>query len=207
MPVNALHVLGIRGPEQARAASAVTMSAVTMTERPAGVDRRRPSRARLEEGQPDSPTLGDPAAARRGAPPSSSAPSHASARPCPSARGLLRAALCALMLMTLMCGLAAPAAAQQLAPTGVTLTPGDGQLTVAWTMPAGADGTTDATTLTHFSIDYNAGSSVDLLAAQSVNVIPTSPTQRELCRFSLFSTTQVIELLNLCTPNSPQYGL
>ena len=36
---------------------------------------------------------------------------------------------------------------------------------------------------------------------------PTSPTQREFCRFSLFSTTQVIELLNLCTPNSPQYCL
>ena len=36
---------------------------------------------------------------------------------------------------------------------------------------------------------------------------PTSPTQRELCRFSLFSTTQVIELLNPCTPNSPQYRL
>ena len=32
MPVTALHVLGIRGPEQARAASAVTM-----TERPAGL--------------------------------------------------------------------------------------------------------------------------------------------------------------------------
>ena len=27
-----------------------------------------------------------------------------------------------------------------------------------------------------------------------VNLSPTSPTQRELCRFSLFSTTQVIEL-------------
>ena len=38
-------------------------------------------------------------------------------------------------------------------------------------------------------------------------VNPTSPTQRELCRFSLFSTTQVIELLNPCTPNSPQYRL
>ena len=36
---------------------------------------------------------------------------------------------------------------------------------------------------------------------------PTSPTQRELCRFSLFSTTQVIELLESCTPNSPQYCL
>ena len=36
---------------------------------------------------------------------------------------------------------------------------------------------------------------------------PTSPTQHELCRFSLFSTTQVIELLNPCTPNSPQYRL
>ena len=36
---------------------------------------------------------------------------------------------------------------------------------------------------------------------------PTSPTQRELCRFSLFSTTQVIELLESCTPNSPQYRL
>ena len=36
---------------------------------------------------------------------------------------------------------------------------------------------------------------------------PTSPTQREFCRFSLFSTTQVIELLNPCTPNSPQYRL
>ena len=43
------------------------------------------------------------------------------------------------------------------------------------------------------------------LAENSIN--PTSPTQRELCRFSLFSTTQVIELLNLCTPNSPQYCL
>ena len=36
---------------------------------------------------------------------------------------------------------------------------------------------------------------------------PTSPTQREFCRFSLFSTTQVIELLESCTPNSPQYRL
>ena len=36
---------------------------------------------------------------------------------------------------------------------------------------------------------------------------PTSPTQREFCRFSLFSTTQVIELLKSCTPNSPQYRL
>ena len=36
---------------------------------------------------------------------------------------------------------------------------------------------------------------------------PTSPTQRELCRFSLSSTTQVIELLESCTPNSPQYRL
>ena len=35
----------------------------------------------------------------------------------------------------------------------------------------------------------------------------TSPTQREFCRFSLFSTTQVIELLNPGTPNSPQYRL
>ena len=40
-----------------------------------------------------------------------------------------------------------------------------------------------------------------------VGANPTSPTQRELCRFSLFATTQVIELLNLCTPNSPQYCL
>ena len=78
------------------------------------------------------------------------------------------------MLMTLMCGLAAPAAAQQLAPTGVTLTPGDGQLTVAWTMPAGADGTTDATTLTRILITYNSGSSIDFLAAQSVSVIANS---------------------------------
>ena len=36
---------------------------------------------------------------------------------------------------------------------------------------------------------------------------PTSPTQRAFCRFSLFSTTQVIELLSPCTPNSPQYCL
>ena len=41
----------------------------------------------------------------------------------------------------------------------------------------------------------------------SVDTSPTSPTQREFCRFSLFSTTQVIELLNPCTPNSPQYRL
>ena len=41
--------------------------------------------------------------------------------------------------------------------------------------------------------------------ARSAN--PTSPTQREFCRFSLFSTTQVIELLESCTPNSPQYRL
>ena len=37
------------------------------------------------------------------------------------------------------------------------------------------------------------------IAAYDEVVSPTSPTQRELCRFSLFSTTQVIELLNLCT--------
>ena len=44
-------------------------------------------------------------------------------------------------------------------------------------------------------------------AATNRSPNPTSPTQRELCRFSLFSTTQVIELLNPCTPNSPQYRL
>ena len=42
---------------------------------------------------------------------------------------------------------------------------------------------------------------------EALGASPTSPTQRELCRFSLFSTTQVIELLNPCTPNSPQYRL
>ena len=40
-----------------------------------------------------------------------------------------------------------------------------------------------------------------------LTVIPTSPTQREFCRFSLFSATQVIELLDPCTANSPQYRL
>ena len=43
--------------------------------------------------------------------------------------------------------------------------------------------------------------------SRSELAIPTSPTQRELCRFSLSSTTQVIELLESCTPNSPQYRL
>ena len=43
--------------------------------------------------------------------------------------------------------------------------------------------------------------------AYLADATPTSPTQRELCRFSLSSTTQVIELLNPCTPNSPQYRL
>ena len=46
---------------------------------------------------------------------------------------------------------------------------------------------------------------VERLAGEGLS--PTSPTQHELCRFSLFSTTQVIELLNPCTPNSPQYRL
>ena len=47
----------------------------------------------------------------------------------------------------------------------------------------------------------------DNTPAKWADASPTSPTQREFCRFSLFSTTQVIELLNLCTPNSPQYCL
>ena len=45
------------------------------------------------------------------------------------------------------------------------------------------------------------------VAERGSDVSPTSPTQREFCRFSLFSATQVIELLNPCTPNSPQYRL
>ena len=45
------------------------------------------------------------------------------------------------------------------------------------------------------------------LRPEHYRLSPTSPTQREFCRFSLFSTTQVIELLNPCTPNSPQYRL
>ena len=216
MPVNALHVLRRHGAGQARAASAAFM-----TERPASVDTRRPVRARLEKGQPDSPTarqpdsptarqpdsptarqpdsptarqpdsptarqpdsptarqpdsptarqpdsptarqpdsptLGEPGAARRGArssaTPSGPAPSHASVKPRPPARGLLRAALCALALVTLLCGLATPAAAQ-LSPSSVTVTRGDRQIVVAWTAPAGADGTTDATTVTGYAASY-----------------------------------------------------
>ena len=89
------------------------------------------------------------------------------------------------MLLTLMCGLggrAAPAAAQsaQAAPTGVTVTPGDRQLTVGWTLPADADGLTDATTLNRIYIMYNPGS-LDLTIASEValgadvnGVFPTS---------------------------------
>ena len=47
----------------------------------------------------------------------------------------------------------------------------------------------------------------DETVSAAVRFSPTSPTQREFCRFSLFSTTQVIELLESCTPNSPQYRL
>ena len=36
---------------------------------------------------------------------------------------------------------------------------------------------------------------------------PTSPTRRGFCRFSFFSATQVIELLNPCPRNSPQMRL
>ena len=90
------------------------------------------------------------------------------------------------MLLTLMCGLgglAAPAAAQsaQAAPTGVTVTPGNKQLTVGWTLPADAGGLTDATTLSGIYIMYNLGSSLDLLVASEVvlgagvnGVFPTS---------------------------------
>ena len=42
--------------------------------------------------------------------------------------------------------------------------------------------------------------------AEADRLSPTSPTQREFCRFSLFSATQVIELLNPCTPNSPKFA-
>ena len=49
--------------------------------------------------------------------------------------------------------------------------------------------------------------SVDGIIRSNREVIPranpTSSTQREFCRFSLFPATQVIELLNPCTPNSP----
>ena len=57
-------------------------------------------------------------------------------------------------------------------------------------------------------IGLNQDNSTLLLKAlRTAAATPTSPTQREFCRFSLFSATQVIELLNPCTPNSPQYRL
>ena len=60
--------------------------------------------------------------------------------------------------------------------------------------------------------DPQAGAQPDVPTGTTCHTVdrclsPTSPTQRELCRFSLFSTTQVIELLESCTPNSPQYRL
>ena len=106
MSVNALDALRRHAPWQARVAPAESM-----TERPASVDTRRPARARLERA---SPPLGDPGAARRAAAPSRPAPSRASARPRPPARGLLRAALVgALALVMLLCVLAPAAQALQ----------------------------------------------------------------------------------------------
>ena len=104
--------------------------------------------------QPDSPTArhyttllsSSGAAARRDGVPSRPAPFRATARPCLPARGLLRAALCALALVTLMCGLVAPVAAQWTP----TVTPGDRQLTVEWTDPGISS---------NFVIEYRLGTS------------------------------------------------
>ena len=79
----------------------------------------------------------------------------------------------------------------------------DGGYPAAWTQIANsAVGEANATAFTVTPLINGTAYTFELRA-----VSPTSPTQRELCRFSLFSTTQVIELLESCTPNSPQYRL
>ena len=84
---------------------------------------------------------------------------------------------------------------------------GSAKLRFEYTVAQG-DVDTDGIAIAANALTTPTGSAIRTTTGnRAVQLSPTSPTQREFCRFSLFSTTQVIELLNPCTPNSPQYRL